>query len=294
MQQRSIPIYALYGEFLSGARSEIVHHETLRERSIKHDWDIKLHRHEALVQVFSFQTPNVFLRVGDIDFQTTGPTVLLVPLMTVHGFQLPKDVVGDVLSFPVALKGGEDELRAPVIVDSEAPDELKRLTQIVEQTCLAFAALGPEREAVLTHLKALLFLYFKSSAQLFEQAKLSSNDSDMTRDEQQALAFCAQIEKSFAAALTVDDYADALDVSPSHLTRISNRILNASPNALITKRRMLEAERLLRFTRNPVAEVAIRSGYPDSPYFNRVFKRHKGLTPGAFRKQCALPEFAKG
>jgi AraC family transcriptional activator of pobA len=81
------------------------------------------------------------------------------------------------------------------------------------------------------------------------------------------------IERSFAIQATVTDYAAQLGISAPHLNRIAKRILGETPNALITKRRMIEAERLLTFTRHSIALVALRSGYQDAPYFNRAFKK---------------------
>ena len=79
MAANLVPNYELYGEFLSGAHDELVHFEPLKERSSQIDWTIRLHRHARLVQVFSFQTPGVFVRVGEDTYTTTHPVILLVP-----------------------------------------------------------------------------------------------------------------------------------------------------------------------------------------------------------------------
>lgn len=287
MQQRTIPTYALYGEFLSSAQADRVHYERLFDRSSKHNWIIKPHRHEQLMQVFLFQTADVSFQVGDIKVRTTGPTALYVPCMAVHGFQFAHDVVGDVFSFPADQVGDKDELSKPLIITDHTPDVLQQVSQIIAQLRDAFTTPGRHRDALLYHLTQVLLILFRSHGsgdRLDEPLRLGD---DMTKDEQQAYAFCKLIEDHFATRTTVGQYAAQLGVSAPHLNRLSRRILSASPNALISKRRMIEAERLLTFTRNSIAEVAIRSGYQDAPYFNRVFKRKHGVSPGAYRKALA-------
>jgi AraC family transcriptional regulator len=38
--------------------------------------------------------------------------------------------------------------------------------------------------------------------------------------------------------------------------------------------------------REPLAEIALAAGFADQSHFTRVFKRHLGITPGAYRKQA--------
>ncbi len=47
--------------------------------------------------------------------------------------------------------------------------------------------------------------------------------------------------------------------------------------------RIERAARALRMTSATIAEVAVDCGYPAPFYFSRVFKRHTGQSPAAFR-----------
>jgi AraC family transcriptional activator of pobA len=287
LPQNIIPTYALYGEFLSGGQLDALHHETIRERSSKHGWDIKLHRHKHLAQVFLFRTKGVFIRVGEIDFQTTHATALFVPPMVTHGFRFPNNIDGDVISFPGGLvhaTQSADHLQSARILTAVAPDRFDPATQIIAQLVGSYHMFHPARAELLTHLLQVLFIYLQSGTDAAHTHTPQTTTPDMSKHEQQAHAFCAQIEQSFASSKDITAYAFALDVSPPHLTRISKKVLGATPNELITRRRMVEAERLLKFTRHSIADIAVRAGYPDAPYFNRTFKRRHGITPGAFRR----------
>ena len=289
MLQKPIPTYALYGEFLSATEHDPVHHETIRERSSKYGWDIKLHRHEGLAQCFLFESPGVDLQAGEIAFQTTGPTFLCVPPMVTHGFRFPKDMIGDVLSFPLAQldPGARDRLttfadgKARVMTPATCT-HFDPLRQITLHLARAFHAFEVDRSELLSHLIQTLFIYITTGQP--QQMNLLSEGRDLTKHEEQAQAFCRLIEKHYARDATVSWYADMLGISSPHLTRISKRILGATPNDLITHRRMIEAERLLKFTRHPIASIALRAGYREAPYFNRAFKRWHGMSPGVFRK----------
>ena len=48
---------------------------------------------------------------------------------------------------------------------------------------------------------------------------------------------------------------------------------------------MREACRLLTETAHPAASVSKLSGFNSPQYFNRLFCRHFGLTPGDYRRQ---------
>ncbi|WP_231637542.1 helix-turn-helix domain-containing protein [Paenibacillus sp. FJAT-27812] len=48
--------------------------------------------------------------------------------------------------------------------------------------------------------------------------------------------------------------------------------------------RIKKARELLRKTDLSIEEIAIQTGYVEYYYFNKVFKKHCGITPSKFRK----------
>lgn len=59
--------------------------------------------------------------------------------------------------------------------------------------------------------------------------------------------------------------------------------LNTTVMRYFIRMRMKLAAAIIRDTEIPMAEVALRVGYPDVGYFNRTFKSHYGKTPGEYR-----------
>ncbi|MBN8745537.1 MAG: AraC family transcriptional regulator [Thiomonas arsenitoxydans] len=83
------------------------------------------------------------------------------------------------------------------------------------------------------------------------------------------------------AALTLDDLARAVGLSPWHLNRVFSRSVGLPPHAWRNQWRLAQAKRLLRGGLSP-AEVAASLGFADQSHLHRLFKRAFGVTPGGY------------
>jgi len=92
---------------------------------------------------------------------------------------------------------------------------------------------------------------------------------------------------AFGGEARPNDYARALAVSPTHLSRVARAATGVSAQRLIEARLMREARRNLAYTHLGVATIAYTLGYADPAYFTRAFTRDAGLSPRAFRAQVA-------
>lgn len=97
--------------------------------------------------------------------------------------------------------------------------------------------------------------------------------------------FLGVLERDFARHGDAAHYAAALRVPPATLARVLAAMTGRPTKELVTERRMLEAERLLRFSDLTVGELAFRSGFADPLYFSRAFKRRHGESPTAYRER---------
>ncbi|MGI4832406.1 MAG: helix-turn-helix domain-containing protein [Janthinobacterium lividum] len=93
------------------------------------------------------------------------------------------------------------------------------------------------------------------------------------------------VSTSLQATHRVSDYADWLHISPNHLSKCVRRVTGKSPARWIEESIVLEAKVLLFQSGWSVGEVAGAVGIEDASYFSRLFKKHTGLTPLAFRKR---------
>ena len=84
-------------------------------------------------------------------------------------------------------------------------------------------------------------------------------------------------------ALSEPALAALCKMSVSNLRRLFNLSAGLSPKAFILRSRMAYAEYLLRRSDMTVLDIALRVGYGDISGFNRVFRKHFGISPGKYR-----------
>jgi len=96
------------------------------------------------------------------------------------------------------------------------------------------------------------------------------------------------IEARLAAgepASTLEFYADALCVTPKHLSALCRQATGQSAAGLLKKKVVTEAKVLLTGTQLPVSELSYQLGFYDVAHFSRWFKQAVGQAPSAYRTQ---------
>ena len=87
------------------------------------------------------------------------------------------------------------------------------------------------------------------------------------------------LQVHYQECVTLDAIADALRVSPYHLSHVFSQESRFSLFEYLTHLRMEKARQLLSEGRMNVSEVAFDVGYDDSHYFAKVYRRHFGQSP---------------
>lgn len=83
--------------------------------------------------------------------------------------------------------------------------------------------------------------------------------------------------------ISLQDVAEAVNLSPSHLSSQFKTAVGVSYVKYLTSTRLKEAQKLLRTTDHNIATVAEMVGYPNVTNFYRHFQRQIGMTPAAYR-----------
>ncbi|MEZ6967470.1 helix-turn-helix domain-containing protein [Aeromonas sp. S9(2024)] len=89
-----------------------------------------------------------------------------------------------------------------------------------------------------------------------------------------------------ASMLTLQQLSTVAGLTPSHFVRSFSRHYGMTPHAYLLDQRIRHARTLLR-QGQPLAEVALASGFADQAHFQRQFKRRVATTPGQYRSQLA-------
>lgn len=90
---------------------------------------------------------------------------------------------------------------------------------------------------------------------------------------------------NFGKNITLASLSEIFFVSPFHISHTFKENYGISPIQYLINVRMNEAKNLLLDTNFSIREIALKVGYPNANYFNILFKRFSGKSPGAFRKQ---------
>jgi AraC-like DNA-binding protein len=122
---------------------------------------------------------------------------------------------------------------------------------------------------------------------LIEAKRLSENTAGINhKDESAGLLtkkFLLLVERNFLAIVSVADYAEMLNVTPSHLIETTKRAIGKPAGRVIRERVLLEAKRLLCYSDMSASEIAYHLSFEDPSYFSRFFKKYTGITPIEFR-----------
>ena len=98
-------------------------------------------------------------------------------------------------------------------------------------------------------------------------------------------AVVGYIRDHLADNLTIDKLSALACMSKATFFRVFKREFGITPVEFIIRERLGEAKRLLRHPLASVAEVCLRAGFNNLSYFQALFKKHEGVTPGAYKKQ---------
>ncbi|MED2256580.1 AraC family transcriptional regulator [Brevibacillus parabrevis] len=91
--------------------------------------------------------------------------------------------------------------------------------------------------------------------------------------------------RNYRGVISVEQLAQQMNYTPQYVSRKFKEQMGCSPLEYAIRLRMDMAHNLLRDTAATQQEIAAYVGYPDVIYFNRVFKKQTGVTPGQYRQK---------
>lgn len=283
-----IPVFKLYGEAGDWQNLDLLHCESIAERSRQHDWKIKAHRHAELAQILYLKSGAALVTVDDADHVLVPPCIQYTAKMCVHGFEFSSDVDGLVVSLSTALL---DQLGAWLgpCRDMLGHTSWFTLGDERELVDLLFARLASEYRGGLPGRELLLESTLKSLLALFSRRFEAHGDGELValdRSARHFADFTALVEQHYGSHWSIEAYAAQLGISSAHLNSLCQRFSGHSALQIVHKRLLLEAKRNLIYTAMTVAEIADRLGFVDPGYFSRFFHRLAGMSPRDFRGSC--------
>ncbi|MCI0918559.1 helix-turn-helix domain-containing protein [Pseudomonas stutzeri] len=277
-----IPVFKLYGAGLEWPTPDLLHCESIADRSRLHDWEIRPHRHADLTQLLYIRRGWAEVELEGVRTRIDEAAVQVVPPLCIHGFRFSERVEGYVLTLAnpllaqleTALDGQGAALGSAGL--HRAGRDRRFLNTLFEAIDREYRTPAPARDLLLQSLVGVLAVWV-GRQMLVGQAQRPS------RAQELLAAFTDMVEKEFGTQRTVEGYAAQLDITPAYLNTLARRFTGHTAQGVLHQRLLLEAKRQLIYTAMSVSQISDGLGFSEPAYFSRFFKRLTGQSPKAFR-----------
>lgn len=92
--------------------------------------------------------------------------------------------------------------------------------------------------------------------------------------------------------IRIPQAAKVAGISPYHFIRLYSRAFGETPHEFMTRRRLEQAQRLLRGGSLSVTEICFEVGYESPGSFSTSFHRFSGVSPRDYRRLWSFPRAA--
>jgi transcriptional regulator GlxA family with amidase domain len=92
------------------------------------------------------------------------------------------------------------------------------------------------------------------------------------------------VEGRIQEGISVMDMAAAVRLSRSFFSRAFSASFGCSPHAYVMEQRINCAKAMMQKGQEPLAQIAVACGLSDQAHLSRLFRRHTGMTPSAWRR----------
>ncbi len=92
------------------------------------------------------------------------------------------------------------------------------------------------------------------------------------------------LDARYMQKVSLADLAKETDYNKYYMLRLFKKQYGITIGNYIQQLRISEAKRLLRFTDHSIEQIGEETGFPDSNYFARAFKKVEGTSPSTYRK----------
>ncbi len=122
-----------------------------------------------------------------------------------------------------------------------------------------------------------------SSEGYFKRVQLILESYSPAKDEIDFIL--SYIDEHYAEDITLNQLADLVHFSPSHLSRLFHAKTEMTLRTYLRKKRIDQALLLLRTTQKSTTDIAVECGFGNLSHFYRVFRTETGRTPTQIRTE---------
>ncbi len=129
------------------------------------------------------------------------------------------------------------------------------------------------------------FIEFLILLFLNQGSNIYTNGAQMSDLDSKIYSVAGYIHAHYPEDISLEQLAEEFCISTSYLSHKFKQVTGFSVTDYIQMTRIRNVQALLINTRIPITEVAAPCGFNCFSQFNRVFRKHVGVSPSAYRKQ---------
>lgn len=92
------------------------------------------------------------------------------------------------------------------------------------------------------------------------------------------------VEENYASKITLEELAGSCHLSQNYFSRYFKEIVGQTPFEYITVYRIEVACEMLLAGDGNITDICFACGFSDLSYFIHIFRKHKGMSPGAYAR----------
>ena len=205
---------------------------------------------------------------------------LYIPAGTLMSLDLGKQCYGIAVDLPSHEKGIlPNEPQHMRVRDVMAQNEVTAILDNMQREQSTHRAFGDE--AARAHAGLLTVWMRRTLAQAENQP-----NPRVPAAERLTAAFCTLVERDYRSGKPMADYAAALGVTPTHLSRACRQVAGLTAADLITQRVLYAARDMLESGDLPIRLIADMLGFSSAAYFTRFIQNQTKQTPSALRQKA--------
>jgi len=248
------------------------------------------HRHDHYEIIFLEDAAGEHI-IDCESYQIKSPVFYFLSKGQIHFWKLHRPLIGTAILFPreflipptAALdQGGDLTLFNGLSTASHLYIKDKHLPNIREQLHHIKEEYLRKTDRDLSMLKAHIHILLVSLFRIYAEEQnepILNNSNAIVRQFRQLVA------ENYLQIRSVQEYANLIKISSTHLRESVKRVTGYSPGQLIRQEIIFEAKRKLANTHFTTAEIGYSLHFEDTSYFSRFFKRETGESPSNYRKE---------
>jgi AraC family transcriptional regulator, transcriptional activator of pobA len=289
MKEKLVIFNGLYGENNYSSLLEFVHAEPLESRSKMYNWEIKEHLHTDLVQLFVIESGNGILVSEKKESIILGPSIVFIPINTLHGFIFQDNVKGEVITFSDFFLENNFKQNQKIVFklnhlqcfnfekNNMLFEQIKTLKEMIVKE------LNEENIEKRTFINSLFQTLFLAIFRVNQIQKTSMEETD-NKTLKYFQIFQKNIKQDYSEIKTISQYAKEIGITTMHLNRVCKLVVGKSPLQILHELVVAKAKKYLLNTSYSISEISYFLNFNDPAYFTRLFKKNVGVSPSDFRK----------